>query len=317
VSTYTYDAAGRLTTAVIPHHTLTYAYAAANTCGANAAAGKNGNRTKFTDNFDGTVTSVSYCYDNADRLTSTDFAGTVPSNGSPVAVSDLASTGSQPSLVYDSHGNTTRLADQTLFYDVADRHYKTVLTDGTTIVYTLDAGGGMVARTVSGSPMTSENGTIRYLAGGAIADGSGAVQQWMLSLPGGVTLTIDVADGSQRWGYPNLHGDVIVTADETGTRIGARSIYDPFGQPIDPTNWNIGTTTADDAIPRELLGGDADLGWVGSNTKYTEHHGSIATIEWGQGSTSQHSDDSSKSTRSRVGSPTPTTIQTTRSTSQI
>lgn len=69
-SEYSYDAAGRLTTAVIPHHTLTYGYGTTTGCG-NNAAGKNGNRTSFADDFDGTTTTVGYCYDTADRLTST------------------------------------------------------------------------------------------------------------------------------------------------------------------------------------------------------------------------------------------------------
>jgi len=144
----------------------------------------------------------------------------------------------------------------------------------------------MVARTVSGSPTTGENGTIRYLAGGAIADENSAVQQWVVGLPGGVTLTIDLGatsattDDTQRWGYPNLHGDVIVTTDSTGTRQGDRSVYDPFGQPIDPVSWAMGTAGADDAVP-DLVEGDADFGWVGQHGKYTEHHGSIATIEMG------------------------------------
>ncbi len=184
-------------------------------------------------------------------------------------------------MSYDAHGNTTKLADQTLSYDVVDRHYRTVLTDGTTITYLLDASGRIVARTVAGSPSSGENGTIRYLAGGAIANGSNVLQQWVLSLPGGVTLTMDTVEGTERWGYPNLHGDVIVTADEDGTRIGARAVYDPFGQPIDPGTWAIGTAAADDAIPSELIVGDADFGWVGSHAKLTEHHGSIATVEMG------------------------------------
>ncbi len=115
-------------------------------------------------------------------------------------------------------GNTTVLADQTLTYDVADRHVKTVLTDGTTITYTLDASGRTVARTVTGSPTSSENGTIRYLAGGGIADENGAVQQWVVSLPGGGEPHLDVGDDTQRWGFLNLHGDVIVTTDAAGTR---------------------------------------------------------------------------------------------------
>jgi RHS repeat-associated protein len=57
-------------------------------------------------------------------------------------------------------------------------------------------------------------------------------------------------------------------------------VYDPFGQPIDATRWAIGTLVADDSVP-DLVDGDADFGWVGGAGKYTEHHGSIATIEMG------------------------------------
>jgi RHS repeat-associated protein len=276
VSTYSFDAAGRLVTAVIPHHTLTYGYGTA-ACGV-ANAGKNGNRTTLTDDFDGSITSVAYCYDNADRLTGTTVTGE-PAGASPVSGGDLTTTGPGETLAYNNHGNATRLADQTLTYDVADRHVKTVLDDGTEITYTLDATGRMVARTVANSPDSDEDGEIRYLAGGGIADGTGAVLQWVVSLPGGVSVALD-ADGSQRWGFPNLHGDVIVATDGDGHRVGARSVYDPFGQPIDPDTWAIGTTDADDDIP-DLLVGDADFGWVGQHSKYTEHHGSIHTISMG------------------------------------
>ena len=278
VSAYSFDAAGRLVTAVIPHHTLSYDYTSA-ACGVNADAGKNGNRVGFTDDFDGQETSVAYCYDHADRLTST-VVTDAPAGANPVNIAGLSVMGPEPSLAYDAHGNTTRLADQTLTYDVADRHVKTVLDDGTTITYTLDAGGRMVARTVTGSPTASENREIRYLAGGGIAENDGDVLQWVVSLPGGVTLTLDAAGDPEDWGFPNLHGDVIVTTDENGIRQGERAKYDPFGQPIDPDTWVIGTTTADDAIP-DLLEGDADFGWVGQHSRYTEHHGSIHTITMG------------------------------------
>jgi RHS repeat-associated protein len=57
-------------------------------------------------------------------------------------------------------------------------------------------------------------------------------------------------------------------------------VYDPFGQPVDPVSWVIGTLGADDSVP-DVVEGDADFGWVGQHGKYTEHHGSIATIEMG------------------------------------
>ncbi|MEO5535338.1 MAG: PA14 domain-containing protein [Pseudolysinimonas sp.] len=277
-STYTFDTAGRLVQASIPHHTLTYGFGTTSGC-VNNAAGKNGNRTGFSDNFDGSTTSVAYCYDNADRLTGTTVSNP-PSGANPVGGVSLSTAGGSPTLIYDAHGNTTRLADQVLTYDVGDRHIKTVLDDGTTITYLLDAGGRMVQRTVTGSPGGVGNGTVRYLAGGAIADGTGHVDQWLISLPGGASVTITTADGSQKWGYPNLHGDNILVADQAGTRVGDRAKYDPFGQPINPTTWAIGTTVADDAIP-DLINGDADLGWVGGAGKYTEHRGSVATIEMG------------------------------------
>ena len=278
VSSYRFDGAGRLVEASIPHHTLSYGYGTAS-CGV-ADAGKNGNRTSFTDVHAGVgTTSVAYCYDNADRLTGTTVTG-APVGASPVAGGNLTATGPGASLGYDSHGNTSTLADQQLTYDVADRHVGTTLTDGTSISYVLDASGRMVARTVSGSAGGVDDGTIRYLAGGAIADDTGAVLQWVVSLPGGVSLTLDASGDPDVWGYPNLHGDVIVSADGEGFRVGERAVYDPFGQLIDTVTWEIGTTSADDAIP-DLLVGDADFGWVGKHGKFTERQGSIHTIAMG------------------------------------
>jgi len=116
-----FDTAGRLVSAVIPRHTLTYAYASSGGCGVNAGAGRNGNRTGFADTFDaGTPMTVAYCYDNAGRLTSTTVANP-PSGVGPVAGGSLNVVGPVPTLGYDSHGNTTRLGDQTISYDVADR----------------------------------------------------------------------------------------------------------------------------------------------------------------------------------------------------
>ncbi len=83
------------------------------------------------------------------------------------------------------------------------------------------------------------------------------------------------------WSYSNLHGDEVVTADNTGTRSAGHASYDPFGQPIDPATGSIGTTTADDAVPDTSNGNQADNGWVGSHQKLYEHLGTVATVEMG------------------------------------
>lgn len=100
----------------------------------------------------------------------------------------------------------------------------------------------------------------------------------MFGLPGGVTVTMSEATAS--WSYPNIHGDVTVTADAGGSRSTGVFRYDPFGQPVDPVTGRIGTLTADDAGP-DTLPGNADWGWLGTHRKLTEHAGSIHTIEMG------------------------------------
>jgi len=92
---------------------------------------------------------------------------------------------------------------------------------------------------------------------------------------------INASGAAQDWAYPNLHGDIIIQADTAGSRIGVRAAYDPFGQPIDPATGQVGTTTADDAVPDTITDSDADYAWVGGARKLYEHQGSIASIEMG------------------------------------
>lgn len=144
--THTYDATGRLISSTGSGHAYQYGYAASGGCGANAAAGKNTNRTTLVDN---SVTIASYCYDNADRLTST----TQP--------------GYEGAISYDAHGNTTTLAGQTLGYDIANRHISTTTTT-TAVAYTRDALDNIVSRTAD---ITTQN-TISYRASAAANTGS-------------------------------------------------------------------------------------------------------------------------------------------------
>jgi RHS repeat-associated protein len=235
----------------------------------------NGNRTASTDQTAAGTQTTTYCYDNADRLTSSGVVG--PVDGlNPVAA------GIAPAdLGYDSHGNTTTLANQSIAYDVTDRHAQTVLDDGTTIDYTRDASGQIVQRTQT--PATGPVATVRFAttpSGASIVlDGAGGIVQTTRSLPGGVSVSVR-ADSSQLWSYPNIHGDIAVTADAAGTRTGSFR-YGPFGQSIDPATGQIGTVTADDSLPDTLADADADHGWVGGAGKLTEHMGDIATIEMG------------------------------------
>ena len=43
----------------------------------------------------------------------------------------------------------------------------------------------------------------------------------------------------------------------------------------------MGTAVADDAVPDNVSGTDADYGWLGQHQKLYEHQGSVATIEMG------------------------------------
>lgn len=135
-ATYTYDPVGRLTAATGPGHAYTYGYAATGGCGPNTTAGKSSNRTSVTDN----GTTYTSCYDKADRLTSTTQPGYTGAIG------------------YDTHGNTTTLAGQTLGYDLADRHLSTV-AGPTTVTYQRDVTNRIVSRTTSTSGGGGGGGT--------------------------------------------------------------------------------------------------------------------------------------------------------------
>lgn len=285
--TYTFDTAGRLTQASLQvpgwSHQLGYEFAASGSCGVNTAAGKNGNRTGYTDAFtDSTGTSttrVDYCYDHADRLTGTTVTG-APAGATALYANDLTTSGSTPTITYDAHGNTTLLAGEGFGYDGEDRHTTTTLADGTVISYERDASDSIVSRTVM--PISGPVNVTRYTGGGGLSfvlDETSAILQTSMTLPGGLTFAAK-ADLSEVWSYPDLRGDVIITADGDGTRVGNRFIYDPFGQPIDPATGRIGTSSADEALPNNMPG-KADLGMVGGHGKISEHAGSVLAIEMG------------------------------------
>ncbi|WP_153001788.1 PA14 domain-containing protein [Curtobacterium oceanosedimentum] len=285
-STYSYDTAGRLVAASIPRHQLTYGFGTA-TCaqsGAVAAAGKNGNRTSSSDQLldasgtpVGSATQVASCYDAADRLIGTTVTNPV-AGATPV---NQSLTGTQ--LVYDAHGNTTRLADESLVYDGQDRHVQTTLTDGSKVSYVRDASNRIVQRTEQ-TPGGSKTVTRYGFTGDGdtpdfVYDGASKLTEWDLPLPGGVTA--ELRGTGAVWSYPNIHGDIIATADAAGQLASqVLPVYDPFGQVMDPTTGLFGTVPADQSGP-DTQQGNADYGWLGQHQKLSEHLDSIATIEMG------------------------------------
>ena len=286
-STYSYDSAGRLVSAVLPGHGLSYGFASTGGCGADTAAGADGNRTSSSDahTVSGvtTTTSTSYCYDNADQLTGTTVTNPVP-GANPVAGTNLTTAGSSPTLAYDTHGNTATLANETLGYDGSDRHLTTVTTGATpvSVTYVRDVTDRIVAQTIGGT-------TMRFgFTGGRDSpdftmNASNAVKERTLSLPGGVLVSIRASDQvpTQVWSYSNLHGDVMVTTDQAGIRQETTpASYDPFGQSIDPSTGNIGTVAAATASPKDTTT-SGSYGWVGRNQKLFQHAGDIGTIEMG------------------------------------
>jgi RHS repeat-associated protein len=181
-------------------------------------------------------------------------------------------------LGYDAHGNTTAFAGQTLGYDAADQHLRTTLADGSVITYLRDVTGRIVQRTTSGAS-GAENYRYTYTGGGDSAWGvlnatTNARVQRTMNLPGGAVVTVD-ASGNQAWYYPNIHGDLIRAYTATPIQL-----FDPFGQPIDPSTWVVGTTTTDDRV-HDTTPGSIDYGWLGGASRPYEHYGDTATIEMG------------------------------------
>jgi RHS repeat-associated protein len=248
-SAFTYDAPGRLTAAAIPGHSLAYSFAATGNCGLAPKAGTNTNRTAVADNAGTAITS---CYNQADQLTSSSDTAV----GTPT---------------YDAHGNTKTMGTQTLTYDGSDRHVATT-TGTTTVTYVRDATGRIISRAEAGT-------TVRY---GFDGPGSGSsfttdttgliVGDRTVSLVGGVLVT--KRSTGDVWSYPNIHGDMVATADPAGAKRGGTLSYDPFGTAL------TSGPNSPDGVP-DNSAGNLDYGWLGQAQSGLEHAPGIATIEMG------------------------------------
>ncbi len=202
-----------------PSGPQTYGYSFADkdvSCGSGSGvaqlAGRNSNRSAKT----GPSGSVTYCYDQADRLVSTSDTG-------------VGAVG------YDTRGNMTTVGGETHSYDVADRHVSTV-KGSTTVSYSRDVTDRIIQRVASGETTVRYN----YLGSGDAADfvttTGGALVEASYTLPGGVLLTWRTGGGSV-WSYTNLQGTIAAVANQAGVKQGGTFGYDPdgntFGTPVD------------------------------------------------------------------------------------
>lgn len=164
-----------------------------------------------------------------------------------------------------------------------------------------------MARSVTGDTPTSRFG---YTAGGDAADlvlsADGRFLERVVPLPGGVVHTKEYG-GATRWAYPNIHGDVIVTADGVGAGTSGVLLYGPHGQQIDSVT---GDYVRADVLPT----GGMDSGWLGQHQRPVENAAGLQAVEMGARVYLPNLGASYRSTPSKADRPT-TTPRPTPSTS--
>ncbi|HEX3394842.1 MAG TPA: RHS repeat-associated core domain-containing protein [Acidimicrobiales bacterium] len=95
-------------------------------------------------------------------------------------------------------------------------------------------------------------------------DTNNVATQRFISLAGGALVTKQAS--GDVWSYPNVHGDVVATANAAGAKQGGTVSYDPFGRSL----------VVPDNAPSNL-----DYGWLGQPQRPTEHAGRSSLVEMG------------------------------------
>jgi RHS repeat-associated protein len=272
-NSYGYDLAGRLTSATVGSNTYSYGFGAQNSScgtgiGTNANSGKDGNRTTQTIN--GTTTT--FCYDNADRLTSSSNA--------------LYST-----LTYDSRGNMLTLGTGTtplnMGYDSSNRNSSltqwTSAGTGTGMYYNRDVTDRITYR--EKDTIVTWNWTLaaQYFYGytgtsaNFIRDANWNIVEQDLSLPGGITLSVkpqQTGNAQKQYSLPSTRGTTLLTTNAAGTNTSngngplSSFTYDPFGNAVTGS-----------ALPANTV--DGSYGFAGSQQKVTETNLALNPIQMG------------------------------------
>jgi RHS repeat-associated protein len=208
---YSYDGAGRLigvqnTNGSTDDGTYSYANNVPGDQCADPNEGENTNRTSVTVP-SGTTDN---CYNGADQLVSSITGGVTDTN-----------------YAYNALGDQTEDNGTTYTWDASNRVLTSTTSGGVTTDNTYDA----VDRLVQSSPSTGSTARYSYAgysdAPAAILNSSNAVIDQIVSLPGGVQVTI--ASAGNTWSYSNLHGDITFTTAASGTVTDGPLTYDPWG----------------------------------------------------------------------------------------
>jgi RHS repeat-associated protein len=260
---YTYDKVVRLTSATIGANEFSYEYSEPDaSCSAingyNPSASKSGNRSSYTVN--GVTTT--YCYNAADQL---------------VASSDPRFS----QVEYDSHGNTTRLGDDThkteFSYDVSDRNtiIKETTSDTRETVYERDVNDRIYHRTYKVSESVVDESYYGFVGTGDAAafltDSSGNVVQKYLGLVGGVKVTIKPqgnSAGATTYSLSNIQGNTMATVNADGTP----TILEPNGP--------FGERTRSQPAPSNAAPGTSN-DYMGIHRKATEVDYLIQPVQMG------------------------------------
>jgi RHS repeat-associated protein len=82
------------------------------------------------------------------------------------------------------------------------------------------------------------------------------VTDYVIGLPGGITLNRQQASNTVNWSYSNIHGDLLMVANDTGTKQGSTYFWDPDGMAI--------------TGQPDLLTGKYENGWLGQHQRMTD-----------------------------------------------
>lgn len=133
------------------------------------------------------------------------------------------------------------------------------------ITYVRDATDRIVARKINGTTTVKYSYTATGDTTDITLDAAGNIIEATTVLTGGVLWT-SRPGGTDVWSYPNIHGDLVATANSLGVKQGPTRVYDPYGVPLG------GSTIPDNSA------GAFDYGWHGSQQRPLENQAGLTPV---------------------------------------